>query len=99
MSDLDGKSPLTGFRRRAFVFFVTASMALATVSLVTALTLTGYALAHGAWALDNISRLSPEDVDRMVALDSLVWAPGLYVICWLSVLDGAVRRNKGLSGI
>ena len=30
----------------------------------------------------------------MVAVDSLVWAPGLYIICWLSVLDGTARRRN-----
>ena len=94
MSDMSGKAPLTGFRRHAYAVVATAAMALATVSLVAALTLTGYALAHGAWALENISRLSREDVERMAALDSLVWAPGLYIICWLSILDGAVRRHN-----
>ena len=94
MTDTGGPTPLTGIRHHAYAAVATASMTIATVSLVAALTLTGYALAHGAWDLENISRLSSEKLQRMAALDSLVWAPGLYIICWLSLLDGTARRRN-----
>lgn len=75
-------------------------MLLATLALIVALTSTGYSLAHGAWQFSSLSKLTDGELDRMNAVDSLFWAPGLYAICWLSFLDkSAWRSNVAIVGV
>jgi hypothetical protein len=69
-------------------------MILATMSLIVALTSSGYSFAHNVSDLGRISVLEGDALERISALDSVFWAPGLYVICWLALLDERMRQSN-----
>jgi len=60
----------------------------ATIALVLALLATGYSL-NRPFHLSEIGTLDFAGLGRIEALDALFWVPGLYIVCWLALLDRA----------
>lgn len=73
---------------------IVAGLLTATAALVFSLVCTGYSIAHGAFNFKDISGLGVADLTRLTALDSIVWAPGLYAICWICATRTEALANN-----